>query len=240
MGDDSDDAPHSAGSTRWLGSLRRRVRALPWVWAAIFAGALIGVVWTLWPARALDARLAKDGLLYLLLPGLLGAAYGRDLGWRVNRRAIRNAALLSLFVLPIYLVGSSLPTVRSYYPMWPTSAALSEFLPHTLMQFVVIVATETYYRGLLCVGVREIGPKSVFLTPLVYAYHHVGKPPVELLLSGPTDVLFGAVDYRSESLLPSVVAHGAGMVLLDWLVLHEPAIPPETVVDWFSWLPIPL
>jgi hypothetical protein len=74
----------------------------------------------------------------------------------------------------------------------------------------------------------------------VYALHHVGKPPIELLLSGPTDVLFGAVDYDANSILPSIVAHGMGLALLDWLVLHPPLFPPEQVVEWLSFLPIPL
>jgi hypothetical protein len=36
------------------------------------------------------------------------------------------------------------------------------------------------------------------------------------------------------------VAHGLGLCLLDWLVLHDPLLPPATVVEWLSWLPIPL
>ena len=69
---------------------------------------------------------------------------------------------------------------------------------------------------------------------------HSAKPPIEFLLSGPTDVLFGTADYYSNSILPSTVAHGCGLVLLDWLVLHDPLLPPETVLRWLSWAPLPL
>jgi len=31
--------------------------------------------------------------------------------------------LLALFVLPFYVVGSTLPTIRAYYPIWETTAA---------------------------------------------------------------------------------------------------------------------
>lgn len=203
-------------------------------------GAVLTVLWMQWRTSDLTARVVRDSLLYIAGPGALAALYGRRLGWRVDRRAVRNTVLLALFVLPFYLVGSSLPMVRAYYPMWETSARMGEFVPHTIQQFVLVLAAETYYRGLLCVGVREIGFKSVFISPVLYALHHAGKPPVELLLSGPTDVLFGAVDYRSNSILPSVVAHGAGIALLDWLVLHPPLFPPEAVVRWLSWLPVPL
>jgi hypothetical protein len=37
-----------------------------------------------------------------------------------------------------------------------------------------------------------------------------------------------------------VIAHGAGLVLLDWLVLHDPLIPAETVLRWLDWLPVPV
>ena len=215
---------------------------LSWVQTSLLAGLVVAVLWSLWNVSPtdLDARLVRDVTVFVGLPGALAFARGRDLGWRVDRRALRNTVLLAAFVTPFYVVGASLPTIRTYYPMWETSTALTAFVPHALAQFVVAAAAETYYRGLLCVGVREIGFKSVFISPVVYAVHHVHKPPIELLLSAPTDVLFGAVDYKSESILPSVVAHGFGLALLDWLVLHPPVVPTATVVRVLSWLPVPL
>ena len=215
---------------------------LSWVQTSLLAGLVLGVLWSLWNVSPtdLDARLVRDVTVFVGLPGALAFARGRDLGWRVDRRALRNTLLLAAFVTPFYVVGSSLPTIRAYYPMWETNTALAAFVPHALAQFVVAAAAETYYRGLLCVGVRELGFKSVFISPVVYAVHHVHKPPIELLLSAPTDVLFGAVDYESESILPSVVAHGFGLALLDWLVLHPPVVPTATVVRVLSWLPVPL
>ena len=220
-----------------------RLEHLSWVQRTLLVGIVLSVVWSAWqvPQGNLTMRTLRDAVVFMAAPAVLAVTHGRHLGWRVDRRALRNAALVAAFVLPFYLVGSSLPSIRAYYPMWETSTALGSFLPHALQQFVVVVAAETYYRGLLCVGVREeLGFKSVFISPVVYALHHVGKPPIELLLSGPTDVLFGAVDYDANSILPSIVAHGMGLALLDWLVLHPPLVPPERVVEWLSFLPIPL
>ena len=223
-------------------AFRTRLADLSWVQQALLVGLGVSVLWSLWdvPSDNLTLRVARDTVVFILIPGALAVIHGRDLGWRVDRDALRNTLLLAAFVLPFYLVGSSFPTVRAYYPMWETSLAVGEFLPHTVKQLIVVVAAETYYRGLLCVGVRELGFKSVFISPVLYAFHHMSKPPIELLLSGPTDVLFGAVDYQSRSILPSVVAHGLGLILLDWLVLHPPLLPPDRVIEWFSWLPIPL
>ena len=216
------------------------MRRLPWIHRSLLIAAVVLVVWVNWRTDGLTHRVLRDVLLYLLVPLGLGLVHGRHIGWRVDRRAIRDTLLLAAFVLPFYLVGSTLPTVREFYPLWRTAPDLGTFVPHAVQLFVLALATETYFRGLLCVGVRDLGFKCVFISPVVYAILHLNKPPIELALSGPTDVLFGTVDYHADSILPSVVAHGGGLVLLDWLVLHDPIVSPDLVVQWLSWLPLPL
>ena len=216
------------------------IERLSWVQRALLTGAVLTIVWMLWPTSSLTSRVFRDVLLYIIAPVALGITHGRHIGWRIDRLAIRNAIILSLFVFPFYVVGSTLPTIRDYYPMWSVDPSFGQFMPHALTLLILALAMETYYRGLLCVGVREIGFKCVFISPILYAIVHIGKPPIELALSGPTDVLFGAVDYHANSILPSVVAHGGGLILLDWLVLHDPVLPPDTVLRYLSWLPIPL
>jgi hypothetical protein len=214
--------------------------SLSWVQKSLLFGAVLTVLWMRTVEPGMNRRVVLDTLIFIVGPLALGLSHGRQLGWRVDRTALRNAALLAAFVLPFYLVGSSLPSIRTFYPIWETTAAPGEFVPHAVKLFILALAAETYYRGLLCVGVRQIGFASVFISPVVYMFHHFHKPPIEFVLSGPTDVLFGAVDYKSNSILPSVIAHGAGLVLLDWLVLHPPLLPPETVIRWLEWVPLPL
>lgn len=217
--------------------------ALPsqWVLKALLLGAILTVLWMEYvPSGDLSGRVVVDSIILIGGPLALGVTHGRHIGWRVDRLAVRNAVILSMFVLPFYLVGSTLPTIREFYPMWHTTTALGDFLPHAVQLFVLALAAETYYRGLLCVAVREIGFKAVLISPIVYMYHHSSKPPIEFLLSGPTDVLFGAVDYQSNSILPSVVAHGCGLVLLDWLVLHDPVLSPDPLIRLLEWAPITL
>ncbi len=221
--------------------VRDRLRTLSWLQRVLLVGGVVAVVWPLTVKPGIDQRLVRDGLLFGVGPLALGLTHGRRLGWTVDRRAIRNAVALAVFVAPFYVVGSTLPTIRLYYPIWETTTAPGDFVPHAVKLFALALATETYYRGLLCVSLGErLGAKAAFISPVVYAAHHFGKPPLETALSAPTDVLFGLVDYDADSILPSVVAHGAGLVLLDWLVLHEPLLPPETVLRWLDWLPLPL
>jgi len=228
-------------------SVHARIRAVAgestWLQRSLLLGLGLSILWSSWsvPPTDLTARVVRDAVVFLFAPAALAVTHGRRLGYRIDRVAVRDTLVLAAFVLPFYLVGSSLPSIRAYYPMWQTTTALGSFLPHTLQQLAVVVAAETYYRGLLCVGVSDdFGFKSVFISPVVYAFHHVGKPPIELLLSGPTDVLFGAVDYHSQSLLPSIVAHVLGLTLLDWLALHDPVFPPQDVLAALRWLPVPL
>ncbi|MFP4626751.1 MAG: CPBP family intramembrane glutamic endopeptidase [Natronomonas sp.] len=215
-------------------------RVSRWVLLSIGVGAIILLVRLRVSTASIEQRLLRDLTLYVVLPLGLGAAYGRRIGWTVDRRALLDTIFLAAFVTPFYVVGSTIPTVRAFYSMWTISATLGEFVPHAIQLFLLALAAETYYRGLLCVGIREIGYTSVFVSPIVYAMMHTGKPPIEFLLSAPTDVLFGAADYRSGSILPSTVAHGLGLVLLDWLVLHDPLLPVDSVLRWLGRLPVPL
>lgn len=194
---------------------------LPWVPTALASGLLLGGAFLLWEVPTLRARLLRDGILYLLVPLALGALAGRRLGWRLNRRALGTAVVLTLAVLPIYLVGSTLPSVRAGYPMGGPLPA-GGFIPRALTLAALVLATETFYRGLLCVGIREIGPVSILVSPVLYAIQHLGGVPLEVVLSAPADVLFGASDYYAESILPSLVAHTTGVVVLEWLTARPP------------------
>ena len=108
-----------------------RLGRVTWVQRALLSGLALAVVWTEWTTGSLTHRMLKDVVVYIYLPAALAVLHGRRLGWRVDRRAVRNAVLLALFVLPFYVVGSTLPSVRAYYPMW--GGGLDEVLVHPLL-----------------------------------------------------------------------------------------------------------
>jgi len=212
-------------------------QAVPWVPLAIGSGLALAVPHLGIRVSSLQEQVLRDGGLLLVVPLAIAVAHGRRLGWRVDRRAIVNAVGLTAFVLPFYVVGSSLPSVRAAYPYWSTEPTLSGFLPYAVGLLVIVVAAETFYRGLLCVSVRDIGLRCVLISPAIYVVWHLGDPPIEILLAAPADVLFGVVDYRTESVLPSIVAHATGFILLSWLVMQPPTLLPETVIQYLDWLP---
>lgn len=212
--------------------------AIPWVPLAIGSGLVLAVPHLGISVGSLGQQVLRDGVLLLAVPLALASTFGRRLGWRVDRRAALNALGLTAFVLPFYVVGSVLPSIRAHYPFWGAEPTLVGYLPYALGMFVIVVAAETFYRGLLCVSVREIGLRCVLISPVIYVIWHFGTAPIELLLAAPADVLFGVVDYRTESILPSVLAHATGFILLSWLVMHPPVIPQDVVLGWLDWLPV--
>lgn len=194
-----------------------------WEGRVLVVGVAIFVVISLWDTGTLRSRLIRDGFVFLVGPLVLAVAHGRHIGWRVDRRALRWSVWLTAFVLPFYIVGSTFPTVRAAYPMYGAAVpTLPAFLPTAVGLVVLVVATETYFRGLLCVGLRSWGRIAILVHVPFYVIRHLGQPPIEVALSGPAGILFGATAYETESILPPVVAHGVGVLILDWLTRHPP------------------
>jgi hypothetical protein len=212
----------------------RRVPPTPWVGVALVLGGVIVLLRAFWDVSGIDERLARDLTIHVALPALLAARFGGDIGWRIDRTAVRGAALFAAFVTPFYVVGSTLPTGREYCPMWTTALTVSPFLPHAVQPLVVAFAAETCYRGLLCVGVRDRGSRCVPISPGVYALMHTGKPPVELLQSGPTDVLFDAVDSVDGG--PRLWVRSPG---LPRVARPRPAARPRPRDTWLAPRPAP-
>lgn len=223
-----------------VGRLSRRAATVRWVPTTLAVGMAIAACWSLWDVATLEARLVRDGILFLLVPAGIAHAAGRDLGWRVDRDAIRTAIVLTALVLPLYVVGSSLQSVRAGYPVVAGGGTGLTFAYRAAVLLALVVATETFYRGLLCVGIRRIGPVAILVSPVLYALQHLGSVPIELLLAAPADVLFGAADYRSHSILPSIVAHGTGLVLLEWLTMRPPLFGPSQLDHVVVWLVLPI
>jgi alkylation response protein AidB-like acyl-CoA dehydrogenase len=197
-------------------------------------GGVIVLLRAFWDVSGIDERLARDLTIHVALPALLAARFGGDIGWRIDRTAVRGAALFAAFVTPFYVVGSTLPTGREYCPMWTTALTVSPFLPHAVQLLVVAFAAETCYRGLLCVGVRDRGFRCVPISPGVYALMHAGKSPVELLQSGPTDVLFDAVDSVDGG--PRLRVRSPG---LPRVARPRPAARPRPRDTWLAPRPAP-
>lgn len=195
--------------------------------ALIFGAVIFTIYFFLWPTSyGLQDRMLKEGFLFIFLPYLFLKLNGKSIRPQLNKRTLKNTVFLLAIFMPFYVIAGSVPEVRSYYPIWNPGTTVLSFLGLQVKQSVISIGTEAFYRGLLCVWIREIGPKSILVSPIAYAAAHIGKPGVEVIGSGPADIVFGYFDYRSESIIPSIVTHSIGMATVDYLVM-QPALLPR-------------
>ncbi|EGQ43208.1 MAG: CAAX amino terminal protease family, partial [Candidatus Nanosalina sp. J07AB43] len=196
-----------------LKRLTEVLRNLSWLKRVhIFAFALLSIE-IAWNPSDLPTRAFEKFLVFFIFPLLFVKAHGRQLGLSFNRDVVINTISLCIVVLPFYALAGSIPIMRSFYPIGDVPLEFMPFAIHQFYQFFLALGNEVYYRGILCVWIRDIGVKSIFVSPVIYAYRHIGKPSPEFIGSAPADIVFGWFDYKSKSIIPSVVAHWVGMML---------------------------
>lgn len=210
---------------RYYHEVLSRYRSLPWTSQVLcFAVPLFAAEFFVKP-EGLTLRALEKLVVFVLVPLAFVRFHGRDFGLRLDRRVAAYTVLLCLFVLPFYVFAGSIPVMRSFYPVGGVHSTALGFAGHQFQQFFLALGTEVFYRGVLCVWISDIGRRSVLVSPVVYAARHVSKPGPEFLGSAPADVVFGAFDYRVNSIVPSVVAHWLGMALTDYFCSVEPVFP---------------
>jgi membrane protease YdiL (CAAX protease family) len=198
---------------------RRRVYLLPFLF--LLLEVLVG------KGGGLRTALLRQTLFLSLLPlaslPFLGLR-SRDVGLsREGLRASLGWGLGMLFLaLPLIAYGSTLPDFQAYYPLLPEAredpgALLSLWGWVLLMMF----NTEFFFRGyLLFLLRREMGEgKAIALQALPYALIHLGKPSLEVPYALLVGGIFGWVALRRRSILPSLLTHWGGAVLLDVFIL---------------------
>ena len=211
--------------------IREQWQNISWIKRVILFASLTLILYeTVDLGSSIEVRALESFLFFILLPFLFLKLNGKSLDFSIDRTTLIYTGALCTGILPFYLLAGSVPSIRTFYPIGISSTAPSVFIIYQLKQFFLALGTEIFYRGVLCVWIRDIGPKSIFVSPLVYAYQHLGKPSLEVVASAPADVVFGYFDYRSESIIPSVTAHWFGMIITDWACLHDPLFPAAGMI----------
>jgi membrane protease YdiL (CAAX protease family) len=135
---------------------------------------------------------------------------------------IRRVAGLFLVSLPIMYYGAGLPEFVNYYPWYPPARySWSAFALFELSLGFLMVATEFFYRGFLLFGLAEKVNLTVANTihSFIYMVMHIGKPWLEVPYSFAAGFVFGYVDYKGKSILPSLIMHWGSSILFDMLIL---------------------
>ena len=172
-------------------------------------------------------RWALKGLLiYFLAPTaivwLLLRRSPRDFGIRLGNPRV---FALSLLILPVaalmaYLASKE-PSFSSYYREMLLTSGLDP-LTYELVIGAGMLFCEAIYRGFHLFHMRRLmGTWSIAVQSIPYALAHAGKPTLELPYAYLAGVLFGYIDLKANSILPSFVIHWLGSVFMDLFLLSS-------------------
>jgi membrane protease YdiL (CAAX protease family) len=200
-----------------LAGLRLPVRASVAVAVATMV-LLVDLARVLLPADVVQLGRAPDGLRAIALErvvlfGFLPLAvvlfgfrdrpsrYGLTFG---DCRAGGVLAFAGCVVMtPFVLWFATLPDVRTYYAV--SAGPLQDIV---LTNVLDLTAAEFLFRGFLMLTlVRTIGPISVLIAVMPFAFAHVGKPPLELLSTLGGGLAYGWLAWRTRSILWGSIAH---------------------------------
>jgi membrane protease YdiL (CAAX protease family) len=189
---------------------------------ALLATRYIDYGWGAYILSCLLLMVAVPSALILRRGGRLGE-YLIQLGdWR---RGLKVSVLLLAVSLPVMYYGTSLPSFQSYYPLWPSArSGLGGFIVFELYVLVIMVCTEFFYRGFLLRTLLKETRYGNVVHAFLYMLAHLGKPPLEVVYSGPVGWLFAKIDLKYKSILPSLTMHYISSVIFDLMILWHMGI----------------
>jgi hypothetical protein len=135
----------------------------------------------------------------------------------------KKIGLFSIVFFPIYLTPFLLliqfiPNVSMYYSM-SNLTNIGSFLLFSLKLGVGMFFWEFFFRGFLLFGLYKIiGKITLPLLAVPFALAHLGKPPIEIVVSFFAALLLGHIAIKSKSFLPAFFIHWIIAVELTYLV----------------------
>ncbi len=196
------------------------------IWVACLTVFLAATGKDIWSAFGMDKFLMLNALLTmvaLLMPvlaqGLLrGWAWRQALRWRPLSFWVVFQVTLATLALNLSVSQGFLWLLSMPFFEWAQQSGYGELLEriahHKGMPFLVIVAVmvqalpeELTFRGVIQQGFeRRYAPTiAITLTSLFFALFHLN--PLQALIVLPTSLFWGWVAFRTQSIIPTVVAH---------------------------------
>jgi len=124
---------------------------------------------------------------------------------KIDKRDLLTVFLLLILSLPLSFFAAHFSDFRAYYLKRPlTPIGIFD-------RFFGMFATELFFRGFLLFGLsKRFGKWSIILQDIPYTLMHIGKPFLEIPYSAIAGIIFGSINYRSKSFLPSFLLHAIG------------------------------
>jgi membrane protease YdiL (CAAX protease family) len=134
--------------------------------------------------------------------------YGLTLGdWRSG---LALAAVGIVLMTPVVAWLASLPDFRAYYS--PSAAPVGDL---AVTYGLDLFASEFLLRGFLMFALlRVIGPIGLLVATMPFVFAHLGKPEIELFSTLFGGLVYAWVDWRTGSIVWSVIAHTYIVTLL--------------------------
>ena len=131
----------------------------------------------------------------------------------IDRKDILIVLLLLAISIPTSIFATSLLDFRNYYLSLPLT-------PYGILKRAFgMFLTEIFFRGFLLFSLsKRFGKWSILLQDIPYIIIHIGKPLLEIPFSGIAGLVFGKINYRSKSFLPSFLLHAIGSELFILMV----------------------
>jgi membrane protease YdiL (CAAX protease family) len=130
--------------------------------------------------------------------------------------------LALLYTVPVFIYLSQQGSFQDYYKFGPTSPLF--FIGMQLLLFpLYYFAEETFFRGFLFLTLwQRVGWHSYWISDILFTLAHIGKPPLEILVSIPASILFNYITLRSRSMLPSFIVHTClGILVFSIINFHS-------------------
>ncbi|NIM46668.1 MAG: CPBP family intramembrane metalloprotease [Candidatus Aenigmarchaeota archaeon] len=123
----------------------------------------------------------------------------------IDRKDLLTILLLLILSLPLSFFAANLSDFRAYYLTRPlTPIGIFD-------RFFGMFVGELFFRGFLLFGLsKRFGKWSIVLQDIPYTLAHIGKPFLEIPYSAIGGIVFGTINYRSKSFLPSFLLHAIG------------------------------
>lgn len=124
---------------------------------------------------------------------------------KIDRKDLLIVLLLLILTIPTSFFASRIPDFRNFYLNFPiTPIGIFD-------RFFGMFVSELFFRGFLLFGFSKRFRKwSIVIQDIPYTLLHIGKPILELPYSAVAGIIFGIINYRGKSFLPSFLLHAIG------------------------------
>jgi uncharacterized protein len=193
------------------------------LWCARFTQMLVPQSWS--RLSELNWWAGTQIVFYAVVPVAGLAAIGVrpvDLGWRFSGIMRHGWVYAGLFAiaLPFVIVVSGSMEFQEHYPILEIVPGqtdvwrdLAIWWPFYALQFVAI---ETFFRGVLVLGLSErFGSSAVLIAVVPYMMIHFVKPPAEAAASIVGGVVLGYLALRTRSIVWGIALHIAVAASMD-------------------------